>query len=56
MIWLSFNLMIKVDIIETTYTQNALAAVVNLIRNWIDKKAVDSLLFVVMNRGRKIFQ
>jgi len=56
MLWLSFNLLIKVDIIETAYSRKALAAVVNLIRNWIDKKTVDSLLFVVMDRGRKIVQ
>ena len=56
MLWLSFNLLIKVDIIETAYSRNALAAVINLIRNWIDKKTVDSLLFVVMDRGRKIVQ
>jgi hypothetical protein len=43
-------------IIETTYSRNVLAAVVNLIHNWIDKKTVDSLLFVVMDRGRKISQ
>jgi len=54
MFWLSFNLLIKVDIIETTYSRNVLAAVVILI--WIDKKTMDSLLFVIMDRGRKIFQ
>jgi len=37
MFWMSFNLLIKVDIVETTYSRNALATVVNLIRNWIDK-------------------
>jgi len=56
MFWLSFNLLIKVDIIETTYSRNVLAAIVILIRNWIDKKTMDSLLFVIMDRGRKIFQ
>ena len=47
-----FNL----DTIETTYNRNELAAVANLIRNWIDVKTVDSLIFVVMDRVRKTLQ
>lgn len=49
-----FNFLIKVEIIETTCNRNVLVAVANLISNWIDKKIVDSLLFVVIDQ--KIFQ
>jgi hypothetical protein len=47
-----FNL----DTIETTYSRTELAAVAYLIRNWIDVKTVDSLIFVVMDRVRKTLQ
>lgn len=47
-----FNL----DIIETTYSRTELAFVANLIRNWIDIKTVDSLIFVVMDRVWKALQ
>lgn len=47
-----FNL----DTIETTYSRTELAAIANLIRNWIDVKTVDSLIFVVMDRVGKTLQ
>ncbi|MCH97503.1 hypothetical protein A2U01_0018498, partial [Trifolium medium] len=52
----SSNQVFNFDIIETTYSRNELAAVANLIRNWIEKKIVDSLLFIVIDRGRKTLQ
>jgi hypothetical protein len=52
----SFNRVFNFDIFEITYSRNEPAAVVNLIRNWIGKKTVDSLLFSVIDRGRKILQ
>jgi hypothetical protein len=52
----SFNRMFNFDIIETTYSRNELAAVAYLIRNWIKKKTVDSLLFIVIDRARKTLQ
>lgn len=47
-----FNL----DTIETTYSRTELASVANLIRNWIDIKTLDSLIFVVMDHVRKSSQ
>jgi hypothetical protein len=47
---------INLDIIETTYSRTVLAAVANLIRNWIDIKTVDSLIFGVIDRVRKTLQ
>ncbi|KEH21008.1 hypothetical protein MTR_8g096660 [Medicago truncatula] len=47
---------LNLDIIETTYSRTELASVANLIRNWIDIKTVDSLIFVVMDRVRKSLQ
>ncbi|GAU24409.1 hypothetical protein TSUD_391180 [Trifolium subterraneum] len=52
----SSNQLVNFDIIETTYSRNELAAVANLIRNWIEKKTLDSLLFIVIDRGRKTLQ
>ena len=47
-----FNL----HIIKTTYSRTELASVANLIRNWIDIKTADSLIFVVMDHVRKSLQ
>lgn len=47
---------INLDIIETTYSRTVLAAVANLIRNWIDIKTVVSLIFGVIDRVRKTLQ
>jgi hypothetical protein len=52
----SSNQMFSFDIIETIYRRNELAAVANLIYNWIEKKNVDSLLFIVTDYGRKTLQ
>ncbi|KAK2388040.1 hypothetical protein QL285_061760 [Trifolium repens] len=52
----SSNQVFSFDIIETTYSRNELVAVANLISNWIGKKTVDSLLFIVNDRGRKTLQ
>jgi hypothetical protein len=52
----SSNQVLRFDIIETTYSRNEPAAVANLIRNWIEKKTVDFLFFIVTDRGRKTLQ
>jgi len=46
---------IKIDFIETTCSRNTSVAVVNMIRNRIDKRSEDSLLLVVIDRGRMTF-
>jgi hypothetical protein len=50
------NQVFNFDIIEITYSRNELAAVAYLIRNWMEKKTVYSLLFIVIDRGRKFLQ
>jgi hypothetical protein len=52
----AFNQVFNFDISEITYSRNELAAVAYLIRNWIEKKTVDSLLFIVIGRVRKTLQ
>ncbi|KAK2407952.1 hypothetical protein QL285_043506 [Trifolium repens] len=52
----AFNQVFNFDISEITYSRNELAAVAYLIRNWIEKKTVDSLLFIVIDRVRKTLQ
>jgi hypothetical protein len=52
----SFNRVFNFDIIETTYSRNERTAVAYLIRNWIEKKTVDSLLLIVIDHARKTLQ
>jgi uncharacterized protein (DUF4213/DUF364 family) len=47
----SSNQVLRFDIIETIYSRNELAAIANLIHNWIGKKTVGFLFFIVSDRG-----
>jgi hypothetical protein len=44
------------DIIEITYNRNELATIAYLTRNWMEKRLVDSLNFIVIDRARKTLQ